>query len=238
MEENLLRATVAREIALFECARPAITKDIDAVLVFSGPGTVCEPISTGDSEWLEMEWADLTRVIRGISIVLKVTSLRLEIPLGQITKDEVARRGPYFIYNGVNSKHENQDLLAYLSLPRSLIPKDKLIIIDKVEDEDGSVREIKHTGDQVRSIPRYLLEEHVSSIALVSHAPHFPRILRYIAHGSATAYWKWTRIHSFPTPSKPEWATRYANSEIEALIGYLKAGFLAEDPYPVDLGLG
>lgn len=234
MEDGEIREIAAREIGLFESARPAVTEDIDAVFVFSGPGTVCEPPSTGDYDW--MEWCDLIRVIRGISIVLKVTAMRLSIPYENVTADEVDKVGPYFIYNGVNSKFENQDLVDYLSLPRSRIPKSRLVLIDKISD-NGSTREIKHTGDQVATFPTHMVNAEIrKAVALVSNAPHFPRILRYLAHYKTIP--DYIPIRCFPIHSDPAWAALYANSEIEALVRYLEAGFLAELPYPRDLGLG
>ena len=235
MEDGEIREVVAREIALFECARPQITTDIGAVLVFSGPGTVIEPISIRDAEW--MSWFDLRRVTLGISIVLKVTGLRLAKHLLDLTRNDVEQVGPYFIYNGVNSKHENEDLGAYFSLPRFRIPESKLVLVDEVRDDDGSVREIKHTGDQLKSFPSHLLGNRIKgAIALVSNAPHFPRILRYMDYYRPIP--EEFPIRCFPIHSDPEWATIYANSEIEALCRYLKAGFLSPNPYPADLGLG
>jgi len=235
MEDGEIRGVVAKEIGLFECARPTISPDIDAVFVFSGPGTVCEPLSEGDQDW--MEYCDLTRVIRGISIVLKVTAMKLSIPYGGVTADEVGKAGPYLIYNGVRSKFENQDLVDYLSLPRSRIPANRLVLIDEI-NENGSVREIKHTGDQVKTFPSHMLGNEIKgAIALVSNAPHFPRILRYMEHYGRPIP-EGFPIRVFPIHSDPAWAASYAVSEIEALVRYLNAGYLAEQPYPKDLGLG
>ncbi|MCH7541913.1 hypothetical protein IH981_04040, partial [Patescibacteria group bacterium] len=215
MEDGTIREIVAREIGIFECARPAVTPDIDAVIAFSGPGTVCEPLSTDDQDW--MEWFDFTRVIRGISIVLKVTAMRLNIPYGEVTAGEVEKAGPYFIYNGVDSKSENQDLVAYLSLPRSRIPESRLVVVTKI-NENGSVREIRHTGDQVKTFPTDMLGNEIKgAVALVSNAPHFPRILRYMEHYGRPIP-KEFPIRCFPIHSDPAWAALYANSEIEAVV--------------------
>lgn len=224
-----IREIVAREIDIFECAQPEVTGDIVGVQVFSGPGTVLEPLSKGDSPW--NSWCDARRVQQGISIVLETTALRLKKHINDVTREDIAHNGPLLIYNGVPEKSENADLLALTNLARFRIPESRMKVFGQV-----GKRDIVHTGDQVESFPSDALESlHHGVVALVSNAPHFPRILRYLElHRTIPSRFM---VRCFPIPSDRRWTTQYATNEIEALAEYLEKGYLAEKPYPTDIEL-
>ena len=229
--EERFRETIAREIEVFEIRQQRVSQDICAVHVFSGPGTVLEPFSKGDEEW--SAWCDHRRVFFGIWLVMQVTALRLRKDPREVTRSDIKSNGPYLIYNGVPDKHENEDLQSVASLPRFPIPESRMIVFGEV-GEGESKRDIVHTGDQVESFPANALDGLDGSIALISNAPHFPRILRYIQHYQTIP--SRFRVRCYPIPSDPEWAAQYARSEINAVCKYLEAGYLAEVKYPAYIG--
>jgi len=235
MNTEEIRLTVAREIALFEAARPKATGGIGIVWVFSGPGTFLSPLK-GDDEEIKA-WLDQRRLSQGILLVLQVTALRLGKPGQTVTKKDVVENGPMLVYNGIPI--ENEVFRSVMNLPGFPIPYELILVIDEVEGEEGKSQSIRHTGDQVKSFSPILVDHFMggaTEVALVSSAPHFPRILRYLEmHRSIPEEYQ---IRSFPIPSEPELAVVYATEEIEALCQYLGKGHLSERPYPADLGLG
>lgn len=232
MDQGEIRLRVALEITLFERARPVVTPDIDAVFVFSGPGTFLSPLK-GDNQEAK-RWSDQIRISEGIWLVLKVTALRLDKSVQEVTSNDISLLGPTLIYNGIPI--ENEVFRAVSILPQFPLPKSRIVLIDEVE-EDGRMIPIRHTGDQVKSFPSYLLGNTiVGAVALVSNAPHFPRILRYLNKYRPIPHERFP-IRCFPIPSRPELAALYAVEEVEALCRYLKRDQLSENPYPVGLGL-
>lgn len=232
MEKENIRNIVAQEIASFETARPQATKDIGAVWVFSGPGTFLSPLKGRDEDW--MAWMNHLRLSTGILLVLQVTSLTLNKSIQEVTKNDVERSGPPLIYNGIPI--ENDDFRSVINLPQFPLPKGKIIIIDEVE-KNGIKSKIRNTREQVMSFPRQLLGNPISgAIALVSHATHLPRILRYMNKYRTIPNNRFP-IRCFPIHSDPKWAAIDASREIEDVCRYLAMGHLSENPYPPDLGL-
>ena len=102
---------------------------IDAVFVFSGPGTDYRRLKPGQPEW--MEWMDRDRINFGVEIV-----------------EEIAKNGkpPFFVYAGVPM--ENKAFRHALDSWHVKLPRSKVIILDDVEQDGDVLRPIRHTGDQ------------------------------------------------------------------------------------------
>jgi len=224
MNPEDLKKEITRDIDFFEKFDPQVTAEIDAIHVFSGPGTFLTPLKERDEDW--MAWFDQTRLSKGILLVLQVTSLRTNKPLHKVTKEDIERLGPYLIYNGIPL--ENKVFRSCIDLPDFTIPKSKIIIADEIE-ENGTKRPIKHTGDQVATFPSHLLGNEIKgSIALVSNAPHFIRILRYLTKYKTIP--EHFSIIPFPILSDPAWAKKDADHESQKLFDYLPLGYLSETP--------
>ena len=224
MNPEDLKKEVTREIDFFEKFDPQVTADIDAIHVFSGPGTFLTPLKERDEDW--MAWFDQARLSKGILLVLQVTSLRTNKPLHKIAKEDIEKAGPYLIYNGIPI--ENKVFRSCINLPDFPIPQSKIIIADEIE-ENGTKRPIKHTGDQVATLPTHLLGNEIKgSIALVSNAPHFIRILRYLTRYKTIP--EHFSIIPFPIASRPDWAKKATDHAVQKLFAYLALGYLSEKP--------
>ena len=231
-QERGLREGVAIEIGVFEKARPLVSPEIDLVWAFSGPGTAFEPWSAGDPEW--MAWRDLERIMRAVVLVCKITASRLKIPVTLVGREQVELEGPILLYNGVEDKSENGDFVTWTLYPRFPIPESKIMVVREARDEEGKIWSIENTRDQVISVQGNPMWDSVREVALVSHAAHLPRILRYLdlirpIPGNV-------KIRCFPVPNHDSLAQDTIN-ETEAIIRYLNTGHLSAHPYPANLGL-
>src|SRR3989344_207031 len=231
-ELDQLRLSVAAQTARFETARPDPTPDIALVQVFSGPGDFLSPLKPSNDPW--KFWWDQHRLSAGILLVLQVAALNLGIPVQKVRRDHVERAGPLLVYNGIPV--ENEVFREVIRLSHFPIPVSRIEIQDTVEEE-GKRIPIRHTGDQVKSFLEYLQQNPKDgSIALVSSASHYHRILRYF--DKYLQDWRERPIlRSFPVPSNPAWAIRYAMEEINSLCEYLAKDHLSANPYPANLGL-
>lgn len=236
MDQEQIRLTVAGEIDRFETEEATVSADISHVVVFSGPGTYIAPLKQSNNPW--KTWWDQRRLDRGILLVHQVTALRTGKPLNEVGASQVYLDGPILLYNGIPV--ENEVFREVSNLVHFPIPKQKVVILDTVKyvGEEAPVA-IRHTGDQVVSVLDYLYKDHLRRVvALVSSAPHFPRILRYFRENLS-----WLEpserptLRSFPVQSEKSWVVRYATEEMNSLVAYLEKGYLAEEPYPADLGL-
>jgi len=231
MDLREVRRKVVVEIGLFERAIPTATTDIDYVWVLSGSGDYHKPFLP--NEPIYHPWSDQRRISRGVLLALQVVSLRLGKSVDLITKDDLQDQGPYLIYNG--SIDRNSTLRRVVELPDFLMPKEKVVIVDGVWD-NGGTREITNTLDQVLSFPTDQLGNQLKgAVAIVSSAPHFPRILRYLS--KHRPFPDGTLVRCFPIPSDFEWAEKFAEEETKRVCDYLEKGYLTEEPYPKDLGI-
>ncbi|OGY27014.1 MAG: hypothetical protein A2Z42_02455 [Candidatus Woykebacteria bacterium RBG_19FT_COMBO_43_10] len=168
-------------------------------------------------------------------MVLQVTALRLGKSLQEIERLDVHIQGPMLVYNGTPT--HNADLMAVLDLPNGLIPKSRVFIIEEVKDRSGESRLIRNTLDQILSFPTDQLGYQLNgTVAIVSSAPHLPRILRYL--GKYRPIPDAVPIRCFPVPSDPEWSEQFAEEEIDRVCEYLQQGYLTAAPYPKNLGVG
>jgi hypothetical protein len=187
---------------------------IDAVLVFSGPGTIYDKLKPGQAEW--MRWMDRDRIRAGRAIVAEVTATRLAEHRRPKTSVEDVR---------------NQTLR---------LPVEKAVIIDQVVEEEGTIHPIRHTADQVKSFYQTVASPQsplygVKNVALVAHIPSFIRIPFYtrkyddqfIAEGhKGLDFWVYA-LRSRQGTQEP-----YVASELHKLLAYAELGHLATDPSP------
>jgi hypothetical protein len=210
--------------------KPEIDPLIDAIWVFSGPGTITEPLKEGDEYW--RKWMDRHRIIYGITLVKEITKKRIGKMTDEVTTKDIENQGPYFIYNG--TKEENEALRKVLFSGLSLIPKEKIIIIDSFYDNGGK-EDIKNTLDQIHSFSQANLEEKKilkNKIALVSHAQHFPRILRYINMYKPFPEYIQLEVFSLKPPAK--YSEEFTEEEAEKVWDYFLNGDLSFAPAAVD----
>jgi len=212
---------------------------IDAVLVFSGPGTIHHKLKPGQQEW--MRWMDRDRIRAGRAIIAEVTSAKLAEHRGrqtradEVTADDIRTSGPLFVYNGIPI--ENIMLRQALQTQKCRLPLENVVIIEQVE-EDGSIHPIRHTADQVRSFYQNLANPQsplygVKHVALVAHIPHFVRIPfytrkyddEYIALGNeGLNFWVYALRGRRGTQES------YVQSELHKLLTYADLGHLAREP--------
>jgi hypothetical protein len=212
---------------------------IDAVLVFSGPGTIYHKLKPGQEEW--MRWMDRDRILAGRAVVAELTSAQLAQHRGrqtradEVTAHDIRTSGPLFVYNGVPI--ENTMLREALQTQNSRLPLENVVIIDQVE-EDGSIHPIRHTADQVRSFYQNVANPQsplygVKHVALVAHIPHFVRIPFYIrkyedehiARGhEGLNFWVYALRNRRGTQEP------YVQSELRRLLAYANLGHLAREP--------
>ena len=224
--------------------------DIQAVLVFSGPGTYYEQLKPGEPEWMKLMNRD--RVRAGTAVVREVTASRkaddLGLPRGEIhgskmIYDDVLTYGPYLVYNGVPIKdprleHENKTVREAFHSRFSKLPEQKILVIDELRDVDGTLRPLRHTGDQINSLFQQLQDVNspiygVRNLALVSHLAHFIRIPFYlkkyedefVANGGY-------RLNYFVYPliGRPGVYEKDIEWEMPRLLEYAAKGDLATEP--------
>jgi hypothetical protein len=215
---------------------------LDAVFVFSGPGTIYEKLKPGQEEW--MRWMDRDRIRAGRAIVAQVTATRLsesrgwEVNVERVSKKDIEISGPLFVYNGIPI--ENEMLRQALQFETSKLPTEKVAIVDQVMEEDGTVYPIRHTADQVKSFYQAVANPQsplygVKNVALVTHIPHFIRVPFYtrkyddelIAQGhEGLNFWVYA-LRSRPGTEEP-----YIASELSRLITYAQRGHLSTEPSP------
>lgn len=230
--EQALKTEVLHEIEylLKYNKHPIIHEDIDIVWVFSGPGTYLTPLEKGERLW--MKWMDKHRILYGVAIVRKVTAKRLHKSQLHVTKDNIREYGPFFLYNG--RPNENTAILKALQSHTFPLPEEKVVIIDHVHKTNRIIGPIGSTLDQIRSFS----EEHLGAnkgfcrIALVSHAEHFPRILRYLEQYKPIPSNAKVEVFSLKPPQ--EGLDAYNKAEINKVWKYFKNGELSWDPFPLE----
>lgn len=178
---------------------PAEVRKIKAIWVFSGAGTLRNPLKK-DEIWRKYPWSgwhDRRRLHYGAWLLRKIAEQRSNLRLDGITdsremREVLSEYGPVLLYNGI--PEENSVVRAVLEEPKLAIPKDKVHLIDyaayrlrsekeEIISEHGVLRPIKTTIDQVRSADFSFVDNWQVSdrVAIVSHAPHFIRILPMLA---------------------------------------------------------
>lgn len=219
------------EMLLSHKIHPKIHKDTDGVWVFSGPGTFFEPLDKGQKPW--MQWMDRYRILYGATIVREVTAKRLHKQSQDVTRTDILGYGPVLIYNGTHK--ENQALRLALKSALSIIPYEKVIIIDKVKGANNQFREIKNTKDQILSLPKDIAgsgKKIQKRIALVSNSAHIERILRYLEKYKPIPEYIKVEVFPLKLPKKSEEAE--VKEEMDKIWKYFQKGDLSWFPFPVE----
>lgn len=216
---------------------------VDAVLVFSGPGTYYDRLKPEQEEW--MRWMDRDRIRAGVALVRELTASTIndfaQTKLGaeHIGKNDIMNKGPFFVYNGIPV--ENKVLREALDSPFCKLPKEKVLIIDEVRNGD-KVIPIRHTGDQIQSFYQEIINpesplHYATNIALVSHTPHYIRIPFYISkyeNDYECALPKIRRnFYAYGLKDRPGVEKWFMKSEMERFLTYAERGDIAIEPIPL-----
>lgn len=206
-----------------------VSTNFDAVWVFSGPGTIKQPLKEGDNPL--RKWMDRDRILYGAELITKITAMRLHKTYNRITRNDILNSGPFLIYNGI--PRENADFREVLQSPSCLLPYEKVYIVDEVFDKNVFYP-IKNTLDQIKSFPKAFLNNGLikERIAIVSHAEHFPRILRYIKKYNIIP--EHIKITVFPLKSAREVENEYYEEEVNKVWEYFQKGNLSWSPIPTE----
>lgn len=228
-EEKILKNEVRHEIEylLRHNQHPPIHPDTDVIWVFSGPGTFFKPLEQGEQNFTR--WMDRYRILYGLAIMKQVTAKRLRKSLKDVTKNDILSDGPLFFYNG--NEEENKDFRAALNYELSILPREKVMIIDKVVS-DGAIQSIENTLDQIKSFPKEIIEKQLQKrIAIISHAAHIARILRYFEEYNL--FPENIVVETFSLEPKHEEAL-YMHEEMEKIWQYFQKGDLSWYPLPAE----
>lgn len=217
---------------------------IQAVVVFSGPGTYYDRLKPGQQEW--QRWMDRDRIRAGVAVVREITARVKSRETGRgvfandIQKEDIAKHGPFFVYNGIPL--ENEVFRQALKFQWCKLPREKVLIIDEVR-EPKAVRDIGHTGDQYESFFQELRNPTsplfgIRDVALVAHIPDFIRHPfyakhhnnKYIEEGYPTlTFW------AYALKSRPGTENLHLEAELPRLVTYAQHGHLATEPVPLSV---
>lgn len=246
MKEHLVKKAadvVGRLIEVSQNHERTFPADIEAVFVFSGPGTYYDKLKpeSHNPDW--MKWMDRDRIRAGVAIVREVTASEIEktvivpkVRTNTISKDDVINLGPLFVYAGIPV--ENEVFEKALDSQYSKLPKEKTVILNKVAEDDGREHPIRHTGDQVRALYQEISDPKsplygIKNIALVSSLAHFIRIPFYVkkyqdefvANGGHDI-----NYFAYGIDGRPGVLKRDIEYELPLLVKYAEQGDLASEP--------
>ncbi len=162
-----------------EHKNPPPSTDIDLVWVLAGH-FVYEPdlspdFDNGFPQLYQTIFAqeEVERINLGIELVRQITAMRLNKNVSEVTKADIAKHGPIFLYNGRLDQNEN--LHKASQNPSFPIPPEKLRIEKIADDFDPKNN---NTYTQFQRFPQDLLGNS-RKIAVVSSLYHLPRIARH-----------------------------------------------------------
>lgn len=211
--------------------------NLDAVLVFSGPGTYYDNLKIDQDEW--MRWMDRDRIRAGVAVVREATATTIrdftgkDVSVGSISKDNISKKGPFLVYNGI--PQENEVFRRAIDSQYSKIPKDKVLIIDEVRESDKVVP-IAHTAHQVKSFYQELVNPesplyYARSVAFVSHIPDFVRIPFYLEkYDNEYLTHNELKFYFYGLKSRPETEQVHLDWELPRLVQYAEQGHLSKKP--------
>src|SRR3989344_7184037 len=233
MKENMEAAATNVVNQLWEVAlahERIYPSEIQAVLVFSGPGTYYDKLKPNQAEY--MRWMDRDRIRAGVAVVREVTASNMrDLEIGPnkkgyyVSKEDVEWFGPFFVYNGIPI--ENKVIREVLRSEKCKLPQEKVLIIDEVRETD-KIHAIRHTGDQYSSFYQELINpssplNSIENVALVAHIPDFIRHPFYAKlyqerlrseHGRNINFW------AYGLKSRPGTELIHTNEEIKRLVPY------------------
>lgn len=240
-QPELLKQSIERALLLEKREEAQYPQDIDAVWVFSGPGTYFTALKDKEEPW--QKFMDRDRIHAGLRLCRLLTAKRVkershqETLPAEISPEDLEQYGPYFIYNG--NPEQNDDFGEALAKGFIKLPPKKVVILDKVESQKAT-RPIANTLDQVASFYQEKTKEEsplfgCHRVALVSHSPHFIRIPHYIrrfeeeflqTHGRIISYW------AYGVKSESAVFNEFVRSELNKLASYVNRGHLNPAPTP------
>lgn len=212
----------------------AILVDTDIVFVLSGAGTYNE--ITSDDVYKPYLWAlatDFQRLDRAVEIVKKITSDRTNIPLDQVSRDDVNKSGPVLVYNG--RPPNIQSLKEAIMAGRFDLPLNKVQIIETVQDTEGNIRSYINTIDQMRGFRQsQFFDSHARRIILLSHDAHIVRALHIM--GKHCLLQDITTLQAYPIPT-PSWGIiEHTVLEVSGILYYsLISGDATRQPHPHEI---
>lgn len=206
----------------------------------------------------------------GITLVREVARSRMREyfrnhPENKVMADPLESYFPYLIYNGQPSKqqngqtlHENGDFRTYIdqSVSAGIIPKkyaeNKVLVFDTVENVEGNIVPIVHTGHQVRSLIQHctrpdgalntlykerLKEGRPLEVAVVSHnsgiirIPFYFGLWRDLLLSPATGEQTLNLLLYGMRDRSQETAEKVLRNELVRLPLYAIQGSLSTEPY-------
>lgn len=173
-----------------QTANPEPTEDIDYVFILSARATYLgTPV---DNQKIPDTSDDYNRVRLGIELAKKITALRLKKDIKDITKRDLQLFGPNIIYNGRDL--HNQELVKSMAMNPTMArnykeynefsaknllndyPAEKLCILDLPPKDQNTKGQFICVRDK--------LKIKNTSVALVTHAYHFPRVNLMVGKGA------------------------------------------------------
>lgn len=212
---------------------------LQAVLVFSGPGTYYQPLKPEQEVW--ERWMDRDRIRAGVAVVREVTAARISelssktVKGAYVSKEDILNSGPFFVYNG--TPEENEVFRRASNSKFCKLPLEKVLVIDEVRRKNA-VQTIAHTAHQVESFYQELANPHsplhgIENVALIAHIPDFIRIPFYtkkyndefVSQGGRNLnFWIYALKSRIGTEKEHiEW-------ELPRLVRYASEGYLAIEP--------
>jgi len=154
------------------------TADIDIVWCLSAIGSYYQEANDGPYTGKSY---DRVVIDRSAEIIRKITALRLEKPVEEVTKHDIEMSGPLLYYNGEHDQLEsrnytqNEDLMAVAQNPDFPIPLSNIVF--------GEI-DTANTRAQVRDMAAFLegAEGVGLKVAVVSLGGHSVRVDRYLEH--------------------------------------------------------
>ena len=212
-------------------------KNYQAIWVISGVGTFSEPLTKlpGDMFYKNKKWAhgsDHTRIMQAIGIIRDISlilsgesntrNLR-KIHLSQNREKQlIGKYGPYMIYNG--TPIQNHHLISAIKTGKLNFPLEKLYL------PKGTITK---TIDQVKkfSFPTNHKISKRHTIGIVTHVPHFPRLMRIINRYQTIPLGLTLRALPVSMHNLRD-ETDFLTGEIMGIIGYISRDEASIKPYP------
>jgi hypothetical protein len=206
-EKEIQQDFISKLRTIYDNENPEIDPKIEYVWVLAGRSSYLKrPVDRPDIADLN---DDYNRMRQGIEVARAVVAKRLTKPSNNLTEDDLIKNGPIIIYNG--RPEHNKDFKQ--ALKDNLIkdyPKEKFLIFELPLT-------MQNTKGQFVSIKKNI-NLHDTTIAIVTHGYHFPRVSRMIGTTPPFDYFgQNVKTYFFLVDRKFE-----AKGALEDIIGELK----------------
>lgn len=206
---------------------------IQAVYVLSGPGTYYKRLKPNEPELLR--WMDRDRIRAGVAVFTEITKQRIGGDFSLDNQNITNESYPVFVYNG--TPLENEVIKEVLRSPLCKLPREKVLLIEEVKEEDGTVHKIGHTGDQVKSFFQKITDPSspifgIWSVAVIQHESDFARTLHYFKkYNDERETIELPRLEIYPYALRNRRGTLYplVRAELVRLAPYFQKGDLADE---------